>query len=295
MIFLLRSMTGFGRNEATVQGRHMIVEIKSVNHKFFEFSLRISKGFGFLEDKLKSYVQSRVSRGKVDMYVHIENLEDSDVQVLVNHSLAQGYMTAFQELKERYSIPGEPSLELLTRSSDIFSIHRQPEDEDAVFQAVTTVLTPAVDSFIAMREAEGARLYSDIMSRAETIVSLVDKIEKRSPETVNEYRLRLENKLREVLEDRNIDEQRILTEAAIFADKVAVAEETVRLKSHFGQLRSFASSREPIGRKMDFLVQEMNREANTIGSKASDPEIAYMVVDIKSEIEKIREQIQNIE
>lgn len=292
---MLRSMTGFGRNEDSVGGRHIIVEIKSVNHKFFEFSLRMSRGFGFLEDKLKSYVQSRISRGKVDLYVHIENLEDSDVQVMVNHSLAQGYVNALEELCGRYALEGRPSLDMLARNSDIFSVHRRPEDEDEVFRAVSAVMEPAVDSFLRMREAEGQRLYSDIMGRAEHILSLVDKIEERSPQTVNEYRQRLENKLMELLEDRNIDEQRIITEAAIFADKVAVAEETVRLKSHFDQLKSFASAKEPIGRKMDFLVQEMNREANTVGSKATDSEIAYLVVDMKSEIEKIREQIQNIE
>ncbi|MEG1427575.1 MAG: YicC/YloC family endoribonuclease [Oscillospiraceae bacterium] len=288
-------MTGFGRSEATLGGRHIIVEIKSVNHKFLEFSLRISKGFGFLEDKLKTCVQKRVSRGKVDMYVHIENLEDNDVQVMVNHSLVQGYVAAFREISERYGLQDEPSLKLLAKNQDVFSIHRKPEDEDSVFATVKSVLEPALDSFIAMREKEGERLYNDIMSRTETIMALVNKIEVRSPDTENEYRQKLENKLRELLQDRNIDEQRILTETAIFADKIAVDEETVRLKSHFNQMKGFASASDAIGRKMDFLAQEMNREINTIGSKASDAEIAYMVVDIKSEIEKIREQIQNIE
>ena len=291
----MKSMTGFGRHEEIVGGRHIIVEIKSVNHKYFEFSSRISRGFGFLEDKLKNYVQSRVSRGKVDTYVHIENLEDSDVQVLVNHSLASGYVTALREVAERYSLSGSVSVDTIAKYSDIFSVHKAPEDEDAIWEAVKTVAGKAVDAFIAMRETEGERLYNDIMGRAETIISIVEKIEKRSPETVNEYRLRLENKLREILQDRNIDEARIITEAAIFADKVAVAEETVRLRSHFKQLKSFADSKDAIGRKMDFLIQEMNRETNTIGSKAADSEIAYMVLDIKAEIEKIREQVQNIE
>lgn len=292
---MLSSMTGFGRCEDTINGRHVIVEIKSVNHKFFEFSTRISRGFGFLDEKLKTYIQSRVSRGKIDVYVHVENLEDNDVCVLVNHSLASGYINALREVSDRYNLDGNVSVDVISKYNDIFSVHKTPDNEEEIWSIVKSVAEKAVDNFIDMRMAEGERLYNDIMSRAENIISIVNKIEERSPQTVNEYRTRLENKLREVLEDRNIDEQRILTEAAIFADKIAVAEETVRLKSHFVQLKSFADSKEPIGRKMDFLVQEMNREANTIGSKASDSQIAYMVVDIKAEIEKIREQVQNIE
>ncbi|MGN0478834.1 MAG: YicC/YloC family endoribonuclease [Hominenteromicrobium sp.] len=292
---MLKSMTGYGRCEETVNGRHITVELKSVNHKYFEFSPRVTRGYGFLEDKLKTYVQSRVARGKIDLYLSIETLEDSDVVVHVNHSLAAGYIAAFRELSERYNLPDSVTVNSLSRYSDIFSVHKAPEDEDAIWADVRAVAEKAVDAFIAMREAEGRRLYADILSRASTIIEIVGKIEARSPETVKEYRERLETKLREVLADTTIDEQRILTEAAIFADKVAVAEETVRLRSHFDQLRAFLDSEEPSGRKMDFLVQEMNRETNTIGSKASDSQIAYMVVDIKAEIEKIREQIQNIE
>ncbi len=292
---MLKSMTGYGRCEETLNGRHITVELKSVNHKYFEFSPRVTRGYGFLEDKLKSYVQSRVSRGKVDMYVSVETLEDSDVVVNVNHSLAAGYIAAFREISERYDLPDAITVNSLSRYSDIFSVHKAPADEDAIWADVQAVAGKAVDAFIAMREVEGQRLYDDIMSRAAAIIDIVGKIEVRSPETVREYRERLEAKLREVLQDTTIDPQRILTEAAIFADKVAVAEETVRLRSHFDQLKAFLNSKEPSGRKMDFLVQEMNRETNTIGSKASDSQIAYMVVDIKAEIEKIREQIQNIE
>ncbi|MFI3206461.1 MAG: YicC/YloC family endoribonuclease [Clostridia bacterium] len=292
---MLKSMTGFGRSEAVIDGRHIIVEVKSVNHKFFEYSLKITRGFNFLEDKLKSYVQSRVSRGKVDMYVHIENLEDSEVEIMVNHNFAKGYIKAYEEIKEKYNLKSEISLELLTKNNEIFSVHKKQEDEEAVLKSVMKVLEPAVDLFIEMRETEGQRLYDDILSRADNIISLVEKVEKRSPDTVSEYRQKLEAKMREIVEDKNIDEQRILLEAAIFADKVAVAEETVRLRSHIEQLKSFAKSNASIGRKMDFLVQEINREANTIGSKAMDPQIAYVVVDLKSEVEKIREQIQNIE
>lgn len=292
---MLKSMTGYGRCEETVNGRHITVELKSVNHKYFEFSPRVTRGYGFLEDKLKSYVQSRVARGKIDLYLSIETLEDSDVVVNVNHSLAAGYIAAMREISERYDLPDSVTVNSLARYSDIFSVHKAPADEDAIWADVQAVAEKAVNAFIKMREVEGERLYEDIMSRAAVIMEIVGKIEDRSPETVQEYRERLEAKLREVLQDTTIDEQRILTEAAIFADKVAVAEETVRLRSHFEQLKAFLDSGEPSGRKMDFLVQEMNRETNTIGSKASDSQIAYMVVDIKAEIEKIREQIQNIE
>ena len=292
---MVKSMTGYGRCEETVGGRRITVELKSVNHKYFEFSPRVTRGYGFLEDKLKTYVQSRVARGKIDLFLSIETLEDADVIVSVNHSLAAGYIAALREITERYKLPDTGSVHSLSRFSGLFSVHKAPEDEEAIWAAVKTVLEKAVDAFIAMRETEGRRLYDDVMSRAAVILELVGKIEARSPETVKEYRERLEAKLREVLSDTTIDEQRILTEAAIFADKVAVAEETVRLRSHFEQLKALLNAEEPSGRKMDFLVQEMNRETNTIGSKASDSQIAYMVVDIKAEIEKIREQIQNIE
>lgn len=295
MIQMVKSMTGYGRCEETVGGRRITVELKSVNHKYFEFSPRVTRGYGFLEDKLKSYVQSRVARGKIDLFLSIETLEDADVVVSVNHSLAAGYIAALREITERYKLPDTVTVNSLSRYSDIFSVHKAPEDEEAIWTAVQPVAEKAVDAFIAMRETEGRRLYEDVMARAAVILELVGKIEARSPETVKAYRERLEMKLREVLSDTAIDEQRILTEAAIFADKVAVAEETVRLRSHFEQLKSLLGAEEPSGRKMDFLVQEMNRETNTIGSKASDSQIAYMVVDIKAEIEKIREQIQNLE
>ena len=295
MIQMVKSMTGYGRCEETVGGRRITVELKSVNHKYFEFSPSVTRGYGFLEDKLKSYVQSRVARGKIDLFLSIETLEDADVVVSVNHSLAAGYIAALREITERYKLPDTVTVNSLSRYSDIFSVHKAPEDEEAIWAAVQPVAEKAVDAFIAMRETEGSRLYEDVMARAAVILELVGKIEARSPETVKAYRERLEMKLREVLSDTAIDEQRILTEAAIFADKVAVAEETVRLRSHFEQLKSLLGAEEPSGRKMDFLVQEMNRETNTIGSKASDSQIAYMVVDIKAEIEKIREQIQNIE
>ncbi len=292
---MVQSMTGYGRNEETIGGRRISFEIKAVNHKYFEFSSRISRSYLFLEEKLKSYIQGKLSRGKVDVFLQIETLEETDVEVQVNHSLASGYLRALEELKERHGLSDAPSLSLLTRYSDIFSVHKAPENEEEIWNAVRPVADKAVDSFLQMRMAEGARLKADVLTKAETILSLVDKIDSITPETIREYEERLKGKIEELLGSNRFDEQRVLTEVAIFADKVAVDEEVVRLRSHFSQLKSMLESEGPIGRKLDFLVQEMNREANTIGSKSVNSKIAYLVVDVKSEIEKIREQIQNIE
>lgn len=292
---MVMSMTGFGRAEMTVGSRDIIVEIKSVNHRYFEFSCRTSRGFSFLEDKLKKYVNERVSRGKVDMYVSVTETDDTSVEVELNKPLASGYINAMQTLANEYGIENDVSVSVLSRFGDIFQISRPPADEEAVFNDVKQVADAALEQFLSMRQAEGEKLRTDILSRAETIISIVGEIEERSPITVQEYRDRLYAKLSEVLQSANIDDQRILTEAAIFADKVAVDEETVRLRSHFDQMQKFLSSGEPVGRKLDFIVQEMNREANTIGSKVNDSALAHKVVDIKGELEKIREQVQNIE
>ena len=278
-----------------MDGCRIVFEIKSVNHKYFEFNSRISRGYLFLEDRLKAYVQSKISRGKVDVFLQIEPLEEADVQVLVNHALASGYLSALRELKERYQLPDEPTLALMSRYSDVFSVHKAPADEDAVWNAVRQVADMAIASFLKMREAEGTRLQEDILEKAAEVITLVDQIEQITPETVESYRERLQGKIQELLQDNRFDEQRLLTEVAIFADKVAVDEETVRLRSHFQQLRKLVDSQGPVGRKIDFLVQEMNREANTIGSKSVNSQIAYLVVDIKALIEKIREQVQNVE
>lgn len=289
------SMTGFGRCETTVNGRQITVEMKSVNHRYFEFSCRVSRGYSFLEDKLKKYVMQKVSRGKVDMYVSITEPEDTEVEVAVNKPLAAGYVNAIHSLASEYDIPDDLSVSVLSRYSDIFQITKPQQDEDKVFEDVKVALDDALSGFIAMRRAEGEKLKEDVLSRVDTIMSIVSQIEERSPVTVEEYRQKLYKRISDMLNSTDIDEQRILTEAAIFADKVAVDEETVRLRSHFEQMSSFFESDAPIGRKLDFIVQEMNREANTIGSKVTDSVLAHKVVDIKSEIEKIREQIQNIE
>lgn len=292
---MVRSMTGFGRSEQKIDGREITVEIKSVNHRYFEFGCRVSRGYAFLEEKLKAHIQKAVARGKIDVFVSITDCEEKQANVSLNHSLASGYVAALKELKETYGLSGEIAVSDITRFNDIFTVHKTPEDEDAVWASVRVVLDSALERFIAMRENEGAKMKEDILNRSQTILSLVSAVEEKSPKTVAKYRQRLEERLKEVLNGVNIDEQRILTEAAIFADKVAVAEETVRLRSHFDQMFSMLDSGDAIGRKLDFILQEMNREANTIGSKVQDADLAHIVVEIKGELEKIREQLQNIE
>ena len=288
-------MTGYGRAVGVGDGMTVTVEIKSVNHRFFEFSARVSRGYSFLEEKAKAYVQRVVSRGKVDCFIQIENEETADGVVSINASLAAGYYNAIRELSETYGLKMRDDVELLTSHPDIFNVKKPPADEEKIWQNVRGVMDEAIDAFLSMRSNEGEKLKEDVLSRASLILEHVSFIEARSPETVAEYNEKLRLRIRELLQDAAVDEQRLLTEAAIFADKVAVAEETVRLRSHIDQLRAFLEAEEPIGRKLDFLVQEINREANTVGSKASDIEIARRVIDIKSEVEKIREQIQNIE
>jgi uncharacterized protein (TIGR00255 family) len=294
---MIRSMTGYGRSQAVVDTMNITVELKSVNHRYFEFNSRVPRNYGFLDEKLKSYIGSRVSRGKVECYVSVENLEDDEIEILVNHSLAKSYLGALKELAERneLNLRDDLAMSSLARYNDIFTVHKQEADEEKIWNAVKSVAETAVDKFIEMREAEGNKLKNDVLSRADLILHKVSLIEERSPETVKEYNDKLLARINEFLSDVQVDEQRLLTECAIFADKVAVAEETVRLRSHIDQLRQFLDSDEAVGRKTDFLVQEMNREANTIGSKAQDVTIARCVIDIKAEIEKIREQIQNIE
>lgn len=292
---MIRSMTGFGRAQEIVDGMSITVEMKSVNHRYFDFSSRVPRTFGFLDEKLKSYIQTVVSRGKMECFVQIEELREEDCIVSVNHSLAKGYINALNELCETYDLRNDMTVSSVARYHDIFSVHKNEADEERIWNAVKMVTDSALKNFIAMREREGEKLKKDVLERCELILSNVAFIETRSPQTVLEYNAKLIERMRSVLEDVNVDEQRLLTEAAIYADKVAVAEETVRLRSHISQMYEFMSSSEAIGRKMDFLVQEFNREANTIGSKAQDVEIARKVIDIKAEIEKIREQIQNIE
>ncbi len=293
---MIKSMTGYGRAEKEIGGKIITVEMKSVNHRFFEFSCRTSRGYAFLEEKLKSYVSSRVSRGKIDMFVSVLSVdEEGAVEVIVNHSLAGGYVKAMAELSDRYGIENDTTSSLVARFPDVLTVHKAPEDENEVLEAVLSVAGEAVDKFISMREIEGEKLYEDVLSRANTILGIVEIIENESPRLIEEYEKRLRSRIEELLGSNTYDPQRVLTEVAVFADKVAVAEETVRLRSHIAQLNTFMNVSESIGKKLDFIVQEMNREANTIGSKIQDAKLAHEVVNIKGEIEKIREQIQNIE
>ena len=292
---MIKSMTGYGRSVQIVDGMNITVEIKSVNHRYFEFSSRVPRSFGFLEEKLKSYFMGRLTRGKMECYVSLETVEEPDTIVSLNHPLIKGYLAAYEELEKTYGLENNIKVSDISRIPDAFSLRKEAADEDRIWAAVETVAAEALAGFVAMREKEGERLKADVASRLDIILENVAFIEERSPETVKEYNEKLVARLNELLEDAHIDEQRLLTEAAIFADKIAVAEETVRLRSHISQMRTFLEADEAIGKKMDFLIQEFNREANTIGSKASDVEIARKVVEIKAEIEKIREQIQNIE
>lgn len=292
---MINSMTGFGRFEGQINGRGINLEIKSVNHRYLEFSCRITRGYSFLEEKIKSYITSKISRGKVDMFVSITEPEDTPADVQINHNLAEGYIKAMKELEERYGIKNEVTSVDVGRYPDVLTVNKAAEDEDVVWNDVKEAIDSALEGFTAMRKNEGERLKADVLNRASVIMDIVSKIEKRSPETVKEYQSRLKDKIEELLQSKEYDEQRVITEVAIFADKIAVDEETVRLRSHFDQLNIYLNEDKPVGRSIDFLIQEMNREANTIGSKVKDAELAQMVVKIKNEIEKIREQVQNIE
>ncbi len=292
---MIRSMTGYGRDQQLLHGRSITVEIRSVNHRYFEFSCRAPRGCAFLEDRLKRALQSAISRGKVEVSLTLQTVESRNTSVAVDHALAGQYITALRALGEEYSLPDDLTLSTVARLPDLFTLCRGEEDEEELAADVLSVLRNALTHFVAMRETEGERLKADVLSRVVTMEQHLTFVEERSPQTVAEYRARLTAKLTELLNGAVPDENRILTEAAIVADRLAVDEETVRLRSHFAQLRKIMESAEPVGRKLDFLVQEMNRETNTIGSKCSDTAIAGHVVEMKSEIEKIREQIQNIE
>ena len=292
---MVRSMTGYGRGEAALHGRSIVVEVRAVNNRYLDCAIKMPRAYIFAEDAMKTRVQAATSRGKVDVFVTLESTGADAVTVKVNHPVAAGYITALKELKETYQLLGMADLPMVARFPDVLQVEKAPENIEEAAGDICAVLDLALADFTGMREREGERLRADILARADAIEALVAKGEEQSPRTVAEYRTRLENRMREVLQNQQIEESRILTEAAIFADKVAVDEETVRLRSHLSQLRTLLSQGGPIGRKLDFLIQEFNREANTIGSKCNDLEISRYVIDMKAEIEKIREQVQNIE
>ena len=295
---MVRSMTGYGRAERAQERYTVTVELRAVNNRYLDCAVKMPRSYIFAEDALKERVQAKVSRGKVDVFVNIAQNGGEALSVTVNEELAKSYIEALWKLHELgggEKVRPDYSATDLARFPDVLSVEKQEEDQDAVKALLIEAVDLALDDFNAMRAREGERLKTDILNRANTIEELTAMVEERSPKTVAEYRARLEAKMRDVLQNTQIDESRLLTEAAIFADKVAVDEETVRLRSHLSQLREMLTKGGAVGRKLDFLIQEFNREANTIGSKCNDIEIARIVVDIKAEIEKIREQIQNLE
>lgn len=291
----LLSMTGYGSAKGSVEGQEITVELKSVNNRYLDCSVRLPRNFLFAEDTVKQAVSAGVSRGKVDVFVSAQASQDSGTVVSVNEELARGYRDAVAHIAETLGLESGLNAFSLARFPDVLTVERRELDKDKAAAALSDITAKAVEEFNAMREREGERLRRDMLGKLETIEGLVSVVEERSPQTVKEYRERLEARLRDILADRSLDEQRVITEAAIFADRTAVDEETVRLRSHIAQFRTMLEEGSPIGRKMDFLVQEFNRESNTIGSKCSDASLAKVVVDLKSEIEKIREQLQNVE
>lgn len=292
---MIKSMTGYGRAQGSFSGGDITVEVKSVNNRYLDCGVKLPRGYAYLEESIKALVQKSISRGKVDVFVTINAAGADNVTVSVNTPVAEGYLAAMRQLVEQYGVADDISASVFSRFSDVFLVEKQEQDENEVKSAIGGVVSEALSAFDTMRTREGQALKADLLQKAGGILTLVSRVEERSPITVKAYRERLTAKMQEVLADRQIDEARIIQEAAIYADKVAVDEETVRLRSHVDQLQTMLREGGVIGRKLDFLMQEMNREANTIGSKGNDVEQARNVVNIKSELEKIREQIQNIE
>ena len=292
---MVKSMTGYGRARQTLNGRDITVEVRSVNNRYLDCTVKVPRTYIFAEDAVKARVQKAVSRGKVDVFITIDAAAADETVVAVNEPLARGYYEALTRLKDMFSLEDGLNAVTLAKFPDVLTVTKAEEDLESVAADICAVLDEALAAYNAMRTVEGGKLREDIAGRADTIEAVVGKVEERSPQTVAAYREKLLARMQEVLQSTAIDESRILTEAAIFADKIAVDEETVRLRSHLSQLRTMLESDQPIGRKLDFLIQEVNRECNTIGSKCNDLTIAKDVVNMKAEVEKIREQVQNNE
>lgn len=292
---MIKSMTGYGSAKGTAGDLEISIEVKSVNNRYLDASVRMPRSFLFAEDAVKSTVQKHISRGKVDVFISVDSSAANNMTVKVNEGLLKGYLDAIGHISAEYGLPNDLTAVSISRFPDILSVEKADLDAEAISAGIVAVAEEALADFDSMRQREGEKLCADVLAKLETIESLVCEVEKESPKTVEAYRNRLREKMTELLGTAGVDENRILAEAAIFADRIAVDEETVRLRSHMSQLRSMLKGASPIGRKIDFLIQEFNREANTIGSKCQNSDIAHVVVDLKSEIEKIREQIQNIE
>lgn len=292
----MQSMTGYGRCEKTIEDMDISVEIKSVNHRFADYNIRVPRFYGFLEDKVRKYLQNHISRGKIDVYISIINKNDDSRQVSLNSALAGGYVNALKEIAKTYNLTDDISVSTLARFGDIFEVEYKEQDEQILFERVKVVLDEAIQNFIQMRVREGEKLKEDILNRKELIKDYLKKVEELAPGSVENYKIKLDERIKELIGDIKADESRILTEIAIFADRICITEEIVRLSSHLSEFeRIVATGEEAVGRKLDFLLQEMNREVNTMGSKSNDLEISKCVVSMKTELEKIREQIQNIE
>lgn len=292
---MIRSMTGYGRCQQEKNGWNVTVELKSVNHRSFEYSSRLPRTCGFLDDKLKSLLQQQIARGKVEIYVSLDAVELAESRVEVNLPLAEAYYQALQQIAGTLSVRDDCTAMGLARFPDVLTVRKNETDEEAIWDAVKSTAEIALQCFVEMREREGEKLRDDVLSRRRFLLERVAIVEEQSPQTVRKHMEKVTERMRELLGTATVDEQRLLTEAALFADKIATAEETVRLRSHLDQLEQLMNGTGSVGRKLDFLVQEINRETNTIGSKAQDLMLAQVVVDMKAEIEKIREQIQNIE
>ena len=292
---VVKSMTGYGRAVETVNGREFTVELRSVNNRYLDCTVKLPRSLSFAEDAVKQAVKNTISRGKVDVFISVHSEGAADVKVTLNTAMVEGYLSAMKQMAADYDVKDDISVSLLSRMPEVFTVEKPDVDEDQLRADLMSVVEKALAAYDAMRSTEGKALENDLRSRGNTILELVSQVEAGNGQTVIDYRTRLENKLREVLANTAIEESRILTEAAIFADKVAVDEETVRLRSHLEQMNTMLTAGGAIGRKLDFLLQEMNRESNTIGSKCTDVRLARIVVDIKAELEKIREQTQNIE
>lgn len=292
---MIRSMTGFGREHRIIGGREYLVEIRSVNSRYYEFNAKLPRAYMYLEEKLKTLIKGKISRGKVEISLSVYNISGKETAVSINEGVVENYITALRAAGEKFGLMDDLTLSSVFRMTDAFNVVRAEEDEEEIWAAVKEVAEAALSRFVEMRETEGEKMKADVLEKLGNIEAMIEKVCEYSPDNVRAYREKLTAKMAEILGDKQIDEQRILLEAGLFAEKTAVDEETVRLKSHFSQFRSMLDSPEPVGRKLDFLVQELNRETNTIGSKAQDIRVTRIVVDVKSEIEKIREQIQNIE
>ncbi|MBE6923496.1 MAG: YicC family protein [Ruminococcaceae bacterium] len=288
-------MTGYGRAVQTVNGREFTVEVRSVNNRYLDCNVKLPRMVSFAEDAVKQAVKAAISRGKVDVYITIKSEAEADTKITLNAAIMEGYLSAMRQMVDTYGVKDDISVSTMSRLPEIFTVEKPEVDEEQLKSDLLQVVAAALEGYNAFRAAEGAALDADLRSRGNTILELVSQVESGNAQTVIDYRARLYNKLKEVLANTAIDESRILTEAAIFADKVAVDEETVRLRSHLEQMNKMLTDGGALGRKLDFLLQEMNREANTIGSKCTDVRLARIVVDIKAELEKIREQTQNIE